>query len=294
MRHRRILAVLAVTMLAAVSCGTDAADDEEAAAPAELAETTLAACVIDQGETPPAEAEGDGFETLKEGTLTVGSDTAFPPFESIEDGEAVGFDIDLITEVAERLSLEVEVASAAFDTIFTALASGKFDVVISAVTIKEERKQTVDFTDPYFSADQSLSVRSADAETIGGVDDLEGKTVGVQAATTGEDCAKNALQAEDKVGEVRSYDTAPDAFTDLAAGRVDAVLLDLPTAQQIVEQREGVQVVQAIRTQEEYGIAVSKDNPNLRVAINEALAEIEEDGTYDELFVKWFDTQPPA
>jgi ABC-type amino acid transport substrate-binding protein len=165
--------------------------------------------------------------------------------------------------------------------------------VISAVTIKEERKQTVDFTDPYFKADQSLSVRAADAETIADVDDLEGKVVGVQSATTGEDCAKNALKAKNKISDVRSYDTAPDAFTDLSARRVDAVLVDLPTAKQIVEDREGIRVVQVIRTAEEYGIAVSKENPALREAINTALGEIREDGTYRRLFMKWLKTEPP-
>lgn len=291
---RRGAAFILFTLLAlgAAACGEEAAGPTVGSGP--IGETTLDACVIDQGETAPAEATGGEFETLQEGKLIVGSDTAFPPFESIENGEAVGFDIDLINEVAERIGpLEVEVQSAAFDTIFTALAARRFDVVISAVTIKEDRKQTVDFTDPYFSADQSLSVRSGDAGTITGVDDLSGRVVGVQAGTTGEDCARNALQANDRVSDVRSYDTAPDAFTDLSAGRVDAVLVDLPTARQIVEQRTGIQVVQAIRTQEEYGIAVSKETPDLRVAINGALAEIREDGTYRRLFVKWFETEPP-
>lgn len=291
MRHRVLLVLLAAVALVTGACGQETEVPDIAAT--ELGETTLDKCVINQGEIAPAAGDGGEIETLKPGTLTVGSDTAFPPFESIENGEAVGFDIDLVKEVAERVGdLEVEVQSAAFDTIFTSLAARKFDVVISAVTIKEDRKETVDFTDPYFSADQSVSVREDDAESISGVDDLEGKTVGVQAATTGEDCAKT-LKTDGKLEDVRAYDTAPDAFTDLAASRVDAVIVDLPTAQQIVDQRTGVRVVEAIRTQEEYGIAVAKDNPNLRVAINDALKEIRDDGTYTRLFVKWFKTEPP-
>lgn len=293
MGRRVAFVLLAIVALATTSCGDDLPDTGAAAG--DLTETTLTECVIDQGTTAPAEPRGGELTTLQEGKLIVGSDTAFPPFESIENGKAVGFDIDLITEVADRVGdLQVEVQSSAFDTIFTSLAAKKYDVVISAVTIKEERKQTVDFTDPYFKADLSLTVRSQDAGDISGVEDLDGKTVGVQAATTSEDCAKNALEAKGQVAEVRAYETIPDAFTDLSAGRVDGVMIDLPTAQQIVDDRSGVEVVQAIRTEEEYGIAVSKENPDLRVAINAALSDIRDDGTYRRLFVKWFKTEPPA
>lgn len=289
---RRVLFVLAALTVVTVACGQES-EAPEATGAGELGETTLAKCVTDQGETAPAAGDGGEFKSLKSGTLTVGSDTAFPPFESIENGEAVGFDVDLIKAVAERIGpVEVEVQSAAFDTIFSALAAGKYDAVISAVTIKADRKKTVDFTDPYFTADLSVSVREADAEAIAGVDDLAGKTVGVQAATTGEDCAKT-LKEDGKLEDVRAYDTIPDAFTDLAASRVDAVIIDLPTAQQIVGERSGVRVVEVIRTQEEYGIAVAKNNPNLRVAINDALKKIRDDGTYSRLFVKWFKTEPP-
>jgi ABC-type amino acid transport substrate-binding protein len=296
MRHRFGFVLLTTVAVAAAACGKETSTTATESRTAELGETTLDACVIDQGTTAPAKADGGDFKTLKAGTLTVGSDTAFPPFESIENGVAVGFDVDLIKEIAKRLNppLNVEVQSAVFDTIFTSLAAGKFDVVLSAVTIKEDRKKTVDFTDPYFTSDLSLSVRDEDAGSIEGVDDLSGKTVGVQAGTTSEDCAKNALQQEGKVKDVRAYDTIPDAFTDLSARRVEAVIIDLPTAQQIVEQRTGIRVVQVIRTKEEYGIAVSKDNPNLRVAIDEALKDVKGDGTYRRIFVKWFKSEPPA
>ena len=292
MRIRIALASLACLTLLVSACGTETATDVSGEA-VEMTETTLNECVIDQGTTAAAEPTGAAPKTLKTGILTIGSDTAFPPFESIEGGKTVGFDVDLITEIAKRLELEAEVQTAAFDTIFTSLAAGKFDAVISAVTIKEDRKKTVDFTDPYFAADQSLSVRSEDAESITGVDDLADKIVGVQSGTTGEECAKNALKAKKKAKDVRSFDTAPDAFTDLAAGRVDAVIVDLPVAKQIVEQREGAAVVQAIRTKEEYAIAVSKENPDLRVAINDQLTAIRDDGTYDTIYQKWFKTEPP-
>jgi ABC-type amino acid transport substrate-binding protein len=292
MRSRTVLLVLACLAVLAAACGTETPNDADTAAPAP-GETTIDKCVIAQGSAAPAKPTGKAFKTLKKGVLTVGSDTAFPPFESIEDGKPVGFDIDLVNEIAERIGgLEVDYQTAAFDTIFTALAAGKWDMVASAVTIKAERKQTVDFTDPYFTADQSVSVTDANADTISGVEDLEGKIVGVQAETTGNDCA-TALKADGKISDVRSYDTAPDAFTDLTAGRVDGVIVDYPTAKQILENRSGSRVVQILRTQEEYGFAVSKRNPDLREAINDALTEITDDGTYARLFMKWFKTEPP-
>lgn len=295
MKLRVAWPLLAGLILLMGACATDDGGPRATGPSAAIAETRLDECVIDQGTQKPAEATGDTFETKEEGVLLVGSDTTFPPFESVEDGQVVGFDVDLMEEIGERIGdLEVEFQTAAFDTIFTALAAGKFDVVISAVTIKEDRKKTVDFTDPYFVADQSLSVRRADRDEIGGIDDLEGKVVGVQSGTTGEDCAKNALKAKDLISDVRAYDTAPEAFSDLQAGRIDAVLVDLPTAQQIVEKREGAVVVQVIRTSEEYGIAVDKKNPNLREAINEALEEIRSDGTYERIFKEWLGTEPPG
>jgi len=260
-----------------------------------MSETTISGCVISQGTVAPAKATGSSFATLKKGVIAVGSDTAYPPFESVEGGKVVGFDVDLLGAMAKKMgSPNVEFHTAAFDTIFTALAAGKFDVVMSAVTIKAARKTTVDFTDPYFKSDQSLAVSDANAGTIKGTDDLSGKIVGVQSGTTGEDCAKNALKAKGKVKDVRSYDTGPDAFTDLAAGRVDAVIVDLPTAKQIVANRTGSRVVQIIRTKEEYGIAVAKTNPNLREALNRALQAVKDDGTYRRLFLKWLKTEPPA
>lgn len=293
MRYRVALVLLAAIALLTAACGKEEAEKPSGGS-SKLSETSIPACVTNQGAIEPANADGGAIELNQAGKLVAGSDTQFPPFESIENGQAVGFDVDLIKEVGKRLgNLNVEVQTAAFDTIFTSLAARKFDLVVSAVTIKEERKRTVDFTDPYFTADLSLSVRSADVGKIKGVDDLSGQTIGVQAATTSEDCAKAALKAKGKIADIRAYDTIPDAFTDLSAGRVAAVLIDLPTAKQITGQRNGISVVQVIRTQEDYGIAVGKHAPNLRVAINDALKKIKDDGTYAQLYVKWFKTQPP-
>lgn len=287
-------AALAALVLSLVAAACGKTERIERTGPSPTPETTFDKCVIDQGVQPAAPATGSTFATKRQGELLVGSDTTYPPFESIEGGKVVGFDVDLMNEIAKRLNVTAKFQTADFKTIFTALASHKYDVVISAVTIKAERKQTIDFTDPYFNADQSLAVDVSKEAAIKTIDDLTGKTVGVQDGTTGKDCA-DALKAAGKIGEVRAYKDIPTAFSDMAAGRVAAIINDLPTSKRIVEQRGGsLRIVQIVRTKEAYGVAVSKDNPNLREAVNKVLKEMKSDGTYKTLFVKWFGTEPPA
>jgi ABC-type amino acid transport substrate-binding protein len=263
--------------------------DPPVSSPAPLAEITLDECLIDQGTTAPTSATGGDFTTITAGRLTVGSDTAYPPFGDIRNGEAVGFDIDLITEVAERIGdLEVEVVAGPLDATLQALAADELDVVISAVTIRQDRKQTVDFTGPYLVTDQALTIRTIDAGAINGVEDLDGRIVGVQSGRTAEACAVNALEERYGAAEVHAHETVVDAFDDLAAGQVDAVLSDLRVANHMVEERVGFAVAQVVRTKEKLGIAVSRRNPDLREASDGALSDMLEDGTYDALFGRWF------
>lgn len=289
-------AVLAAVVLALVAsaCGkTENIEKPGTGSPAAIPETTFDKCVINQGTQVVRPSTGATFATKKTGELLVGSDTTYPPFESIEGGKVVGFDVDLMNEVGKRLSVTVKFQTADFKTIFTALAAHKFDVVASAVTIKEERKRTIDFTDSYFNADQSLAVDTSKQSAIVTIQDLKGKTVGAQDGTTGLDCA-NAMKDDGVIATVRSYKDIPTAFSDMSAGRIDAIVNDLPTSKRIVEQRGGtLKIVQIIRTKEAYGIAVPKDNPNLREAINKALADMKKDGAYRTIFVKWFQTEPP-
>ena len=235
------------------------------------------------------------FKTqLKEqGKLTVGSDIAFPPFESVDPqtNKPVGFDIDLATEVAERLGLTPEFVNTGFDALFTqSLPQGQFDIAISAITVKKERQDSIDFTIPYFKADLSLAVKK-DSD-IDDIEKLKGQLIGAQAGTTGEDCAK---VIKDKVGasDVRTFETALQAFDDLDAGRVAGVVNDHPATKEILSQRQGIKVAQVIDTKEVYAIAIGKQKPDLRIAINKALKEIFEDGTYADIYKKWFKVEPP-
>ncbi len=249
---------------------------------------TLAGCApAEKKEEKKPEATEKGFKTLKEGVLTVGSDVAFPPFEFKDEKtqEIIGFDVDLAKEVGKRLDLQVEFVPANFDSIIPALKANKFDCVISAMTITEEREKQVDFSDPYIESDQSLAVKSG--SPIKSTKDLRGKIVGVQRGTTGELKAQE-LQKQFGIKEVRAYDDTLLAFEDLKAGRIAAVVNDLPVTAYLVKKQPQIQIVETIKTGEKYGVAFREDQDELREAYNKALAEIKADGTYDQIYEKWF------
>ncbi|MGZ4144237.1 MAG: transporter substrate-binding domain-containing protein, partial [Actinomycetota bacterium] len=181
-----------------------------------------------------------------------------------------------------------------FDALFTSsVPTGKFDVGVSAITIKESRKKTVDFTVPYYRSDLSLAINVEKTPNLKTIDDLSTSTVGVQKGTTGEACAQ-FLQKQGKIKDVKSFDNTGPAFQDLLAGRVAAVINDRPASQGFIEKSpEALKVVQIIKTQEEYGFAISKEKPDLRVAIDDALTKMMQDGTYATIYKKWFGTEPP-
>ncbi|MHB1341565.1 MAG: basic amino acid ABC transporter substrate-binding protein [Coriobacteriia bacterium] len=250
----------------------------------------LGGCAKD--EEPPAsegeEAPAVEVTTIEEGKLLVGSDTAFPPFESMNGDVAEGFDVDLMGAIGEKLGLEVVFMTEIFDTLIPTLkAGGKFDVIASGMTIKPERELEIDFTDAYYDSNQSIAMK--EGSTYAGPADLAGKKIGVQSGTTGEAWAKENVEGATLV----PFKNATDAFAALQAGNVDAVVNDLPvTTELLKDDSRGMAIVAQIPTGEQYGFGVSKDNPELKDAINTALAELREDGTYDEIYQKWFGILP--
>jgi ABC-type amino acid transport substrate-binding protein len=194
-----------------------------------------------------------------------------------------------MNEIAKKANLQVEYRNVAFDGIIPGLSNNLYDAAIAAMTITEAREKKVDFSDPYFNADQSLLV-PGDSK-IRSTGDLADATVGVQLGTMGADKAEE-LQSEGTVGEVRTFDTIEDAFAALRNDQVDAVINDLPVAQDRAEQSDGrLKVVETIPTGEQYGIAFPKDS-DLVDPVNEALAEIKEDGTYAKIYKKWIGRAP--
>jgi ABC-type amino acid transport substrate-binding protein len=237
-------------------------------------------------EEPAAE-----LDTIQPGKITVGSDTAYPPFENVVDGEIIGFDVDIMNAIGDRLGYDVEFKSYKFDGLIAGVQAGtEFDMVASAMTITEEREQQVDFSDPYINSNQSLAV-SGDAE-VASTDDLkQGDRVGVQSGTTGEKWARDNL--ETKGVTIAVYDDILAAFAALSAGDVVGVINDLPISQDVVkDEARNAKVVQEIPTDEQYGFAFNQDDDELREAVNDALSEIKEDGTYEEIYERWFGAPP--
>jgi polar amino acid transport system substrate-binding protein len=237
--------------------------------------------------------DDDGGDTTGGGgggaTLTVGSDVPYPPFEEFGDSktEFTGFDVELVEAVAEKLDREPEFIDTSFDTIFRDLAQGKFEMVASATTITDEREETVDFSDPYYLAEQAILVKEgSDVKTVA---DLDGITVGAQQGTTGEEF----VEEETKASEVRSYPEGPDLVTPLNGGTIDAAVLDIPVAENLAASQPGFEVAAEIKTGEEYGLVVPQGEEELLDEVNEALQEIKDDGTLNELYEKWVEVEAP-
>jgi polar amino acid transport system substrate-binding protein len=224
---------------------------------------------------------------IKDGTLTVGTDTPFPPFEIGQPPNISGYDIEVMNAVAEDLGLTAEYTDTGFGTIFRDTANGQFDTAAAASTITKGRENAVDFTAPYYEAQQALLV--PEGSDIASVDDLSGAIVGAQDGTTGETYANDETDAS----EVRGFPEGPNAISALVTGQVDAVIIDQPVAVDAIEKQGGVEIVEEIPTNELYGFAVAPDNDALREAMDEALATIKQDGTLDELYEKYFQTAPP-
>jgi polar amino acid transport system substrate-binding protein len=271
----RLLAVSAAVLLVFAACGSD--------------EPSVDSTGSGSGSASEPADEEPAFTTLKEGVLTVGSCLDYRPFEFVKNGEEMGFDVEITEAMAEKLGLEVEWVTANFDTIFTAVAGGQFDMVAAASTITEERLQTVDFSDPYFNSRQALTVAS-DSGIASTADLGEGDVVGVQKGTTGKAWAEENLTPQGV--QIKTFDGAPAAFTDLESGGVAGVINDEGSSIGEIAERPGLEIVEEIDTDEKYGFAFSKDNPELTEAINAAFAELVAEGTYEEIFLKWFPDLP--
>lgn len=241
------------------------------------------------GESGPGEkTETDGaagYELITDGKLTVAASLDFPPFENLENGQPVGFSIDLMGLLAEEMGLEVEyLNSVKFDTIVPMVAAGgKADVGASSLTITAEREKEIDFTESYCDSNQGIVVMKDSGITE--VAQLEGKKVGAQSGSTGHDWASENIAG----ATVVAYDEVTAIFAALQAGQIDAIANDLPVEQFLVKDAyPDAEIIAEIPTGEQYGIVVSKENPELTKALNEALAAIKANGKYDEAYAKWF------
>jgi polar amino acid transport system substrate-binding protein len=245
---------------------------------------SLAACGGDGGSTTES-----GAQLVSEGKLTVCSDVPYAPFEDFDKSSPTGFkgfDIDLVTYIANGLDLDLVVKDSAFDPLQSGLAlnSGQCDVAASAMTITPDREQNLDFSDGYAKVNQSLLVPTG--SDIKSIDDLAGKKVGVQQGTTGK--AYTEENAPD--AEIVTFPSDAEMFQAIKAGQVDALLQDFPV--NFVHQQEGgFEIVQTYTTNEEYGLAMKKGNTALVDDVNEQLKKMRDDGTYDKTYDKYFSTK---
>jgi polar amino acid transport system substrate-binding protein len=265
MRGTRLWLILGlVTALAAAMIVAGCGDDDD-----------------DGGDTGATSTEDLGL--IKEGTLSVGVDTPYPPFEIGQPPNMSGFDIQVMDAIADDLELEVEYTATGFGTIFRDTANGQFDTAAAASDITSGRERVVDFTDPYYLSSTGLVVPSG--SDIASAEDLAGAIVAVQDGTTQQDYA----EAETDAGEVRGFPEAPNAVAALVTGQADALLLDQATAVDAVETEGDLEVVEEIPTDVFFGFAVAPQNDGLREAMNESIAAQKEDGRLDDAYAKYFD-----
>jgi polar amino acid transport system substrate-binding protein len=224
----------------------------------------------------------------------VGTDAAYAPFESQnEKGEIVGFDIDIVKAIAGKAGIDVKFVNTPWEGIFNALGQGDRDMIVSSVTITDERKQTMDFSAPYFDAVQLIAVRGD--SKVAKFDDLKKLKVGVQTGTTGDEAVSKLLGKTNSA--IKRYESTPLALKELEAGGVDAVVADNGVVIHYVANNTTAKfktVSDKAFAPEQYGIAIKKGNAELLDKVNQGLAAIRADGTYDKIFASYFGTPPAA
>jgi polar amino acid transport system substrate-binding protein len=249
--------------------------------------------------TAPATTPAADLKLVKAGVLTVGSDTSFPPFESMNGSTAEGFDVDLANAIAKQNGLTVNFTSQKFDTLIPQLqAGGTFDVIMSAMTITADRQKQITFSTPYIDSNQSIAVVKGKFAKVDGNNatainkEFTGKIIGVQSGTTGEAWAKENIKG---AKQITPFDDTLSAFSALNAGKVDAVVNDLPVSAYLVKTSyTGDELVAEIPTGEQYGIGMSTTNAALKTAIDDGLAKVKASGEYATIYQKWFGVAPPS
>lgn len=223
-----------------------------------------------------------------DGKIVVGTEPTFPPFEfKDETGKVVGFDIDMVKAIAAKQGMAVEIKELPFDSLIAALQSGQIDVIASGLSITEERKKAIDYSEPYFDAGLSIAIRAKE-DRIKSAADLKGKTAAVQQGSTGATKA-DELQKSGVLRGVRKFPTVPLAMMELAKGGVDVVINDKPVSEAFVAAQPGeIKLLPEVMDADSYGLGVRKGNAELVKKLNDGLAAIKEDGTIKQLKEKYF------
>ncbi|MGI6169042.1 MAG: basic amino acid ABC transporter substrate-binding protein [Christensenellales bacterium] len=216
------------------------------------------------------------------GVLRMGTNAAFPPFEYKEGDKVVGLDVDICEKIAEKMGMTLEVVDMEFDSLLPAVNADKCDVVAAGMTVRPDRELQVDFSETYYRSTQVVLVGIHD-DSIQTIDDLKGKSIGVQTGTTGEEEANNIEGAE-----VRSFSNGLEATMALKNDQIDLIIIDAEPAKNFVENNsDAIKIVEIGFADEYYALAVKKGNSELLEKINAALKELKEDGALDSLIASY-------
>lgn len=251
----------------------------------------LTVCLLGTAALTAGCGQSDSVGQSGKKVLRVGMDASYPPFgsQNQETKDYEGFDVDIIRAIGAEEGFDVEISNRSFDGLIPALQAREIDVAINDITITDDRKQSVDFSKPYYIAGLGVVVRS-DNDTIHTAEDLQGKTLGVSIGSTGEEAARKIPGAN-----VRVFNAINEAFLEVQNGGVDAVVNDIPTNEYYVSHagNKNVRTAEVALTKEDLGIAVLKGNTELLTKIDDGLAKIKANGKFSEIYEKWFGKEPP-
>ncbi len=289
MKKKVVSMMLCAAMTAAMMMGCGSSSE-----PAEPVESTSEASEEESEAEEPAEdapAEEDAQEDEGEadtetagGTLIMGTNAEFPPYEYYEGQDVVGIDAEMAAAVAEKLGMELKIEDMAFDSLIPALSSGKVDIVAAGMTVTEDRLASVNFSDSYATGVQVIIV--PEGSEIADAEGMTGKKIGVQQGTTGD------LYASDVEGaQIERYNKGMEAVQALSQGKIDAVLIDNEPAKVFVSEVEGLKILEEAFVTEDYAVAIAKDNEDLLADVNTALSELKEDGTLQGIVDKYISAE---
>ena len=284
-KFNKLLVLAAVGVMVAVlgifGCSSGSSSASSASASASSASASASSASASSSAAAATE-----MKLIEPGKLIIGTSPDFPPFENLENGEFVGLDMEIAKALGEKLGLQVEFKSLQFDAIIPAVAAGgQVDCGISGFTVDPERAKEIDFSTTYCIDDQAIAAMKGGAITAANADEALAKaTIAVQSGTSGE----AYVQENYPEATVQPYGNSTDAFAAMQAGQADAVCTNAAVVQKMLsEAYQDAEVVKSIATGEEYAMVISKDNPALTKAINDAIAELQADGTLQRLIETW-------
>ena len=238
------------------------------------------ACVCSFAACGSKKEEAAGGEEKKE-KLVMATNAEFPPYEFYEGDKIVGIDAEFAEAIAEKIGMELEIEDMAFDSILSAVQSGKADIGVAGITVDDTRKKQVDFSDTYYTGRQVIIV-TEDSE-IAGPEDLAEKKIGVQQGTTGD------IYTTDEFGDefIERFNKGMEAVQALSQGKIDAVVIDDQPAKTFAKQVEGLKILETEYVEEDYAMAIKKGNDELTKKVNEAIKALKDDGTFDKIVAKY-------